>query len=60
MKTLEKANIKFELDLSNNNFSKQVKKAYNSGARKCIIIGDDEVNQESVTIKDLTYNSKAL
>ena len=58
MKTLEKANIKFELDLSNNNFSKQVKKAYNSGARKCIIIGDDEVNQESVTIKDLTYNSQ--
>ena len=58
METLEKANIKFELDLSNNNFSKQIKKAYSSGAQKCIIIGDNEVHQESVTIKDLTYNSQ--
>lgn len=55
---LEKANIKFELDLSNNNFSKQIKKAYNSGAQKCIIVGDYEVNNKSITIKDLTYNSQ--
>lgn len=58
IEALEKANIKFELDLSNNNFSKQIKKAYNSGAQKCIIIGDQEVSDESITIKDLTCHSQ--
>ena len=58
MEILEKQKIKFELDLSNANFSKQLKKAYKSGANKCIIIGENEVNQREVTIKDLKLNSQ--
>nr|YP_009297076.1 histidine tRNA synthetase [Ceramium japonicum]AOM66419.1 histidine tRNA synthetase [Ceramium japonicum] len=53
---LETQKTKFELDLSCANFSKQLKKAYNSGAKKCIIIGDNEVNQQNITIKDLESN----
>ena len=50
---LEDKNIKFELDLSFTNFSKKLKKAYKSGAQKCIIIGEHEVNTQTITIKDL-------
>nr|QCI05099.1 Histidine-tRNA ligase [Centroceras clavulatum] len=55
---LEKHQIKFELDLSSNNFSKQIKKAYNSGAIKCIIIGENEMQNETLTIKNLKNNSQ--
>jgi histidyl-tRNA synthetase len=55
---LEEQNIKFELDLSFTNFSKQLKKAYNSGAKKCIIIGENEVNKKDITIKDLKSKSQ--
>lgn len=50
---LEKHKIKFELDFNFTNFSKQLKRAYNTGAIKCIIIGEHEVNTNSITIKDL-------
>lgn len=53
---LEERKIKFELDISNNNFSKQIKKAYLSGAKKCIIIGENEANENNITIKDLKSN----
>lgn len=58
MLILEEKKIKFELDISNNNFSKQLKKAYVSGARKCIIIGENEVHTENITIKDLKSNNQ--
>lgn len=48
---LEKQNISFELDLENNSFQKQLKKADKSGAHACIIIGDDEINRKSITLK---------
>nr|YP_010865182.1 histidine tRNA synthetase [Campylaephora boydenii]WGT74060.1 histidine tRNA synthetase [Campylaephora boydenii] len=53
---LEEQNIKFELDLSFTNFSKKLKKAYKSGAKKCIIIGENEVHTQTMTIKDLQSN----
>ena len=55
---LENNNIKFELDLNLTNLSKKLKKAYKSGAQKCIIVGDDEMNTQTITIKDLKSNSQ--
>uniref|UniRef100_UPI0030022DFB histidine-tRNA ligase n=1 Tax=Anunuuluaehu liula TaxID=3049639 RepID=UPI0030022DFB len=48
---LEKQEISFELDLENNSFQKQLKKANKCGAQVCIIIGDDEINKKSITLK---------
>nr|QCI07323.1 Histidine-tRNA ligase [Leiomenia cribrosa] len=48
---LETQKIKFELDLNNNNFQKQLKRANKSGARVCFIIGDEESNNNTITIK---------
>lgn len=58
--SLEQYDIKFELDLSLNNFSKQIKKAYNSGASKCIIIGEKEMHNNTVTIRNLINNSQQI
>nr|YP_009300449.1 histidine tRNA synthetase [Campylaephora sungminbooi]AKU47368.1 histidine tRNA synthetase [Campylaephora sungminbooi]ALN11815.1 histidine tRNA synthetase [Campylaephora sungminbooi] len=58
MNILEEQNIKFELDLSITNFSKKLKKAYKSGAKKCIIIGENEVQTQTMTIKDLQSNDQ--
>nr|QCI09004.1 Histidine-tRNA ligase [Inkyuleea mariana] len=48
---LEKEKIKFELDLSNHAFQKQLKKANKSGASLCILIGDHEIINKSITLK---------
>nr|YP_063550.1 histidine-tRNA synthetase [Gracilaria tenuistipitata var. liui]Q6B910.1 RecName: Full=Histidine--tRNA ligase, chloroplastic; AltName: Full=Histidyl-tRNA synthetase; Short=HisRS [Gracilaria tenuistipitata var. liui]AAT79625.1 histidine tRNA synthetase [Gracilaria tenuistipitata var. liui] len=53
IQALEKKNIKFELDLSNTSFHKQIKKAGKLGAKFCIILGDQEIMDNCVTIKRL-------
>lgn len=40
-----------DIDMSSNNFSKQIKQAHKKRAIACIILGDEEVQQEIITIK---------
>nr|YP_010199080.1 histidine-tRNA ligase [Hydropuntia urvillei]UAD88529.1 histidine-tRNA ligase [Hydropuntia urvillei] len=51
---LEKINTKFELDLSDASFHKQVQKASKLGAKFCIILGDKEIYNHSITIRILS------
>lgn len=51
--TLEKEKIHFELNLENNSFQKQIKKADKSGASICIILGENEIINKSITLKIL-------
>nr|YP_009298039.1 histidine-tRNA synthetase [Plocamium cartilagineum]AOM67977.1 histidine-tRNA synthetase [Plocamium cartilagineum] len=51
--TLEKEKIHFELNLENNSFQKQIKKADKSGASVCIILGNNEIINKSITLKIL-------
>nr|YP_009509373.1 histidine-tRNA ligase [Gracilaria vermiculophylla]AXI97023.1 histidine-tRNA ligase [Gracilaria vermiculophylla]QXU75226.1 histidine-tRNA ligase [Gracilaria vermiculophylla]WDZ67905.1 histidine-tRNA ligase [Gracilaria vermiculophylla] len=53
IKNLEKKNIKFELDLSNTSFQKQIKKASKLGAKFCIILGDQEIIDDCITVRRL-------
>nr|UAD87702.1 histidine-tRNA ligase [Gracilaria salicornia] len=53
IRNLEKENIKFELDLSNKSFPKQIKRADKLGAKFCIILGDQEVNNNCITTRKL-------
>nr|QJH88376.1 syh [Pterocladia lucida] len=55
---LEKAKITFELDLQNNSFHKQIRKANKIGVCICIIIGDNEILNNNVTIKLLKKNTQ--
>nr|YP_009391948.1 Histidine-tRNA ligase [Acrosorium ciliolatum]ARW60092.1 Histidine-tRNA ligase [Acrosorium ciliolatum] len=50
---LENCKIKFELDLSNNNLQKQLKKANKSNATICLIIGENEIINKNIIIKYL-------
>jgi len=43
--------IKTELDISSSNFGKQIKQAHKKRAIVCLILGDNEVQQETITIK---------
>lgn len=56
IEVLEKQKINFELDLNNTSFQKQLKKASKCGAKVCIIIGDNEVINNTITIKWLENN----
>nr|YP_010196042.1 histidine-tRNA ligase [Gracilaria bursa-pastoris]UAD83439.1 histidine-tRNA ligase [Gracilaria bursa-pastoris] len=53
IQNLEKENIKFELDLSNTSFQKQIKRASKLGAKFCIILGDKEINDNCITNRKL-------
>nr|YP_009546629.1 histidine-tRNA synthetase [Gelidium kathyanniae]AYO27977.1 histidine-tRNA synthetase [Gelidium kathyanniae] len=57
---LEEAQISFELDLQNNSFQKQLKKASKLGTSICLLIGDDEVNNNSITIKYLKEHKQKI
>nr|YP_010985895.1 histidine tRNA synthetase [Grateloupia asiatica]WOL36813.1 histidine tRNA synthetase [Grateloupia asiatica] len=56
IKTLERYRINFELDLYNNNLQKQIKRAYKSNASICLILGDDEISKQEITLKYLNKN----
>nr|YP_009399000.1 Histidine-tRNA ligase [Cliftonaea pectinata]ARW68010.1 Histidine-tRNA ligase [Cliftonaea pectinata] len=51
IKILEEYKINFEVDLSGSNLNKQIKKAYISKAKICLIIGENELKDEYITIK---------
>nr|YP_009392150.1 Histidine-tRNA ligase [Periphykon beckeri]ARW60498.1 Histidine-tRNA ligase [Periphykon beckeri] len=48
---LKEYEIQFELDLSNSNLTKQIKKAHQLKSKICLILGENEINNESITIK---------
>lgn len=53
IKLLENNRISFELNSKDANFSKQLKKAYKSGAKICLILGEKEIIQETIRVKCL-------
>lgn len=53
---LETHNIMFNLSLSNQNINKQIKKAIQNQAVACLILGDREVENLTITIKWLNAN----
>nr|YP_010619949.1 Histidine-tRNA ligase [Symphyocladia marchantioides]WAX03962.1 Histidine-tRNA ligase [Symphyocladia marchantioides] len=48
---LQEYKLGFELDLSNNNLSRQIRKANQLKAKICLIIGEHEIRDKSITIK---------
>nr|YP_009511764.1 histidine-tRNA ligase [Melanthalia intermedia]AXI97641.1 histidine-tRNA ligase [Melanthalia intermedia] len=58
IQVLEKQEIRFELDLHNNNFQKQLKRASKSGAKACIILGNDEIENNFISIKRLDQHKQ--
>nr|YP_009510941.1 histidine-tRNA ligase [Gracilaria gracilis]AXI96614.1 histidine-tRNA ligase [Gracilaria gracilis] len=58
VKNLEKENIRFELDLSNASFQKQIKRASKLGAKFCIILGDQEINDNCITTRELAHHKQ--
>nr|YP_009122308.1 histidine--tRNA ligase [Vertebrata lanosa]AJH66066.1 histidine--tRNA ligase [Vertebrata lanosa] len=55
--TLEKYNLKFELDITSINLNKKIKKANKIGAKTCIILRNNELTKKQVLIKWL-YTGK--
>nr|YP_010471026.1 histidine tRNA synthetase [Synarthrophyton patena]UVF62855.1 histidine tRNA synthetase [Synarthrophyton patena] len=55
---LETYNIKFNLDLSNNSFQKQIKKANQYNIKCCLILGEKEIEDHTITIKWLANYSQ--
>ena len=51
---LRQAGWKVELDLSSSNFGKQFKRADRSGTDKCLILGDGEMENNTIQFKNLT------
>nr|QCI06562.1 Histidine-tRNA ligase [Erythroglossum lusitanicum] len=50
---LEEYNIRFELNLNQNNLQKQLKKANQLGAKICLIMAENEIINQYITIKYL-------
>ena len=53
-KLLRSSGLKTEFDMQGKNFSKGFEKALKSGATFAIILGEDEIKENKVTIKNLT------
>lgn len=58
--TLRNAGISADMDLMGRNMSKAMKYASNIGAEKVIIIGEKELAEESVTVRDMKSGDQAL
>ena len=54
----QKNNLKFHLEVSNGNLSKRIKKAVKNSAFACILLGQNEVDQHTVTIKWIATRSQ--
>lgn len=55
---LENHEVKFELDLSNDNLKKKLKNANRMGAKFCMIIGDEEITNNHIAIKNLVTSTQ--
>ena len=55
---LETNKINFSVDLDNSNFQKQLRKANKIGSIGCLIIGEEEVRNSTITIKWLIDRSQ--
>jgi histidyl-tRNA synthetase len=51
--SLRKTGFKVELDLTGSNFAKQFKRGDRSGAKICLVLGDSEVEQGIIQVKNL-------
>ena len=47
-------NVKFMMHNGGGNFKKQLKRADQNGAKVALILGSDEIENQQVTVKDLT------
>ena len=52
-KLLRENNIKTEFDMQGKNFSKGFEKALKSGAKFAVILGEDEIKADKITVKNL-------
>ena len=50
-------NVKFMMHNGGGNFKKQLKRADQNGAKVALILGSDEIENQQVTVKDLTGNT---
>lgn len=55
---LRQAGFKVELDLSGSNFAKQFKRGDRSGAKICLVLGDSEVEQGIIQVKNLATSEQ--
>lgn len=53
-------NLKYEIDLSNSSFQKQIQKASRQNTKICIIVGEDEVKQQQFTLKWLDKHTQTI
>ena len=53
-KMLRSVGLKTEFDMQGKNFSKGFEKALKSGAKYAVILGEDEISQGKVTVKNLS------
>nr|YP_009315438.1 Histidine-tRNA ligase [Yamadaella caenomyce]SCW23893.1 Histidine-tRNA ligase [Yamadaella caenomyce] len=58
LSTIQDNKLKYELDVSHLSLAKKLQKANKKGARICIIIGQEEVNQNTVTLKWLSTKTQ--
>nr|YP_010171056.1 histidine-tRNA ligase [Chondria tumulosa]QSD57197.1 histidine-tRNA ligase [Chondria tumulosa] len=58
VKIIEIYQLQFEIDLSNTNLNKQLKRANQIGSKLCFIIGNDEINNQYITIKWLETSTQ--
>ena len=55
---IDKYQLSFELDISNNSLNKQIKKASQIGSKLCFILGENEIINKYVTIKWLETSTQ--
>lgn len=58
LKHLQKKQLKFEIDFSDGSFQKQIKRANQKNALICLLIGDNEVTSNCITLKWLQENNQ--
>lgn len=61
LNSIQEHQLKFEMDLSNKSFKKQIQRAYRHNAVICLILGENEVKSKRITLKWLhNYNQITL
>lgn len=57
---LRQANVSVEMDLSGSAFGKQLKRADRSGAALCLVLGEEEAQNQTVHLKWLTTGEQTM